>query len=65
MARQPIAEFFDYEFPPDVVVGDEAGNQAPAAIDPDTGEWVDLTPSDDLSEPDVLGFAPTWFEPRE
>lgn len=59
--RRPIAEFFKIDYPPDVIVGDDAGKQAPAAIDPDTGCWVDLTPGDVLSEPDLLKFEPTWF----
>lgn len=61
--RRPIAEFFALEEPrPDVIVGDDRGNRAEAAIDPDTGQWVDLSGTDPLLEPDILTFTPTWFE---
>lgn len=57
--RRPIAEFFQLEEPhPDVIVGDEHGRQAQAAIDPDSGRWVDLT---DPAAPIDLSFKPTWF----
>jgi hypothetical protein len=62
VSRRPIAEFFDLDPQPDVWVGDDHGNQAEAAIDPDTGRWVDLSGTDPLIEPDELAFAPTWFE---
>lgn len=61
--RRPIAEFFDLDEPrPDVRVGDGQGSTAEAAMDPDTGGWVDLSAADPLIEPDVLKFTPTWFE---
>jgi hypothetical protein len=58
----PIADFYSLDPAPDVIVGDDAGNQAEAAIDPDTGEWVDLSGTDPLIEPDVLKLTPMWFE---
>ena len=57
--RRPIAEFFDYEFALDVIVGDDHGHSAEAAIDPDSGGWVDLT---DPANPIELACTPTWFE---
>lgn len=60
--RRPIAEFFAYELAPEVVVGDDQGNEAEAAIDPDSDPdaptWVDLT---DPDRPIELSFSPTWF----
>lgn len=64
--RRPIAEFFEIEgMQPDVIVGDDHGSTAMAAIDPDYGGWVDIT---DAANPIELEFTPTWFkvigEPR-
>lgn len=59
-SRRPIAEFFDLEDPrPDVLVGDDHGSTAPAAVDPDFGGWVDLR---DPERPIELEFTPMWFE---
>lgn len=57
--RRPIADFYHLDPQPDVDVFDGAGNSAPAAIDPDTGGWVDLS---DQERPIELAFEPTHFE---
>ena len=57
--RRPIAEYYQLEPLPDVVVGDDDGNAAEAGWCEADG-WVDLADPEQIVFP-KLGFVPTWF----
>lgn len=56
--RRRIADFYPFEPRPDVIVGDDEGNSAPAALDRDCG-WMDVS---DPERPRELRFMPRWYE---
>lgn len=60
--RRPIAEYYEREPLPDVIVGDDSGNVSEAGWW-ETDGWVDLTIPEQMMLP-PLPFEPTWFEVR-